>query len=33
MLTEEIQPHEEAEEHELYPALGRFFGGAIRWPR
>jgi Hemerythrin HHE cation binding domain len=27
MLTEEIQPHEEAEELELYPALGRFFGG------
>ncbi len=27
MLTEEIQPHEEAEEQELYPALGRFFGG------
>jgi len=27
MLTEEIQPHEEAEEQELYPALGRLFGG------
>jgi iron-sulfur cluster repair protein YtfE (RIC family) len=28
MLIEEIQPHEEAEERELYPALGRFFGGS-----
>ena len=28
MLTEEIQPHEEAEEQDLYPALGRFFGGS-----
>ncbi len=28
MLTKEIQPHEEAEEQELYPALGRFFGGS-----
>ena len=27
ILIEEVQPHEEAEEHELYPALGRFFGG------
>ncbi len=27
MLVDEVQPHEEAEEHELYPALGRFFGG------
>ena len=28
ILIEEVQPHEEAEEHELYPALGRFFGGS-----
>ncbi len=28
VLIEEVQPHEEAEEHELYPALGRFFGGS-----
>ena len=28
MLIEEVQPHEEAEEQELYPALGRFFGGS-----
>ena len=28
MLVEEVQPHEEAEEQELYPALGRFFGGS-----
>jgi heavy metal translocating P-type ATPase len=27
MLVDEVQPHEEAEEQELYPALGRFFGG------
>ena len=27
MLIEEVQPHEDAEEHELYPALGHFFGG------
>ena len=27
MLIEKIQPHEEAEELELYPALGRFLGG------
>ena len=27
MLIEKIQPHEEAEEQELYPALGRFLGG------
>ena len=33
MLTEEIQPHEEGEEQELYPALGRFFGGSDPWPR
>jgi heavy metal translocating P-type ATPase len=26
-LVDEVQPHEEAEEQELYPALGRFFGG------
>ncbi len=28
ILVEEVQPHEEAEELELYPALGRFFGGS-----
>ncbi len=28
MLIEEVQPHEEAEEQELYPALGRIFGGS-----
>src|SRR5664280_1225128 len=28
MLIEEVQPHEEAEEQELYQALGRFFGGS-----
>ena len=28
MLLEEVQPHEKAEEQELYPALGRFFGGS-----
>lgn len=28
MLVEEVQPHEEAEEHVLYPALGRVFGGS-----
>jgi heavy metal translocating P-type ATPase len=28
MLIQEVQPHEEAEEQELYPALGRFFGGS-----
>ena len=28
ILIEEVQPHEEAEEHELYPALSRFFGGS-----
>jgi len=27
MLVDEVQPHEDAEERELYPALGRFFGG------
>lgn len=27
MLIEEVQPHEDAEEHEPYPALGHFFGG------
>jgi len=27
MLVGKVQPHEEAEEQELYPALGRFFGG------
>jgi len=27
MLVEKIQPHEDAEEAMLYPALGRFFGG------
>ena len=26
LLTEEIGPHEQAEEHELYPALDRLFG-------
>jgi len=28
MLVDEVQPHEMAEEQELYPALGRFFGGS-----
>ena len=28
MLIEEVQPHEESEEQDLYPALGRFFGGS-----
>jgi iron-sulfur cluster repair protein YtfE (RIC family) len=28
MLIEEVQPHEEAEEQVLYPALGRFLGGS-----
>jgi hypothetical protein len=28
MLIEQVQPHEEAEEQELYPVLGRFFGGS-----
>ena len=28
MLVEEVQPHEDAEEQVLYPALGRFFGGS-----
>jgi len=28
MLIEEVEPHEEAEEQVLYPALGRFFGGS-----
>jgi len=28
MLVDEVQPHEEAEEQVLYPALGRFFGGS-----
>jgi soluble P-type ATPase/hemerythrin-like domain-containing protein len=27
-LTDEVLPHEEGEEHVLYPALGRFFGGS-----
>jgi len=27
-LVEVVLPHEEAEERELYPALGRFFGGS-----
>ena len=27
MLIEKVQPHEDAEERELYPALGRFLGG------
>jgi soluble P-type ATPase len=28
MLIDEVQPHEEAEEQVLYPALGRFLGGS-----
>jgi len=28
MLVDEVQPHEDAEEQVLYPALGRFFGGS-----
>ena len=27
LLVNEVQPHEEAEEEELYPGLGRFLGG------
>jgi len=27
MLVDEVQPHEDAEERVLYPALGRYFGG------
>ena len=27
MLVDEVQPHEDAEEQILYPALGRFLGG------
>ncbi len=27
MLVDEVQPHEDAEEQVLYPALGRYFGG------
>jgi heavy metal translocating P-type ATPase len=28
MLVDEVQPHEDAEEQVLYPALGRYFGGS-----
>jgi heavy metal translocating P-type ATPase len=28
MLVDEVQPHEDAEEQVLYPALGRFLGGS-----
>lgn len=28
ILVDEVQPHEDAEEQVLYPALGRYFGGS-----